>query len=490
MERYMSDGFQKRSSQIFLGIFIGVIIISFMFTGPMGGTGTPDSIGSVGGHDIKIREFNNEVQRQSQFYSQFMKGGQPLSSSEMKQFKVYDNAIKNLVMNKLRIILADEVGFVASKSEIVEDIKKASYFQTGKQFDINRYKSLLAYNKITPEDFEEETGNRLKSMQLQEVMRNVYFSTDMKKKLNELYNDKREATIVTLNFNELRKTLNITDKEVKDFLAKENNKKKVESIFNQRKPSLDKKEEVKVRHILFASQKDGSDLKKAKDLRAKVTKKNFVKLAKKHTDEPAGKKSGGDLKWVKRGEMVKEFEAAAFAMKKGEISQPVKTKFGHHIIYVEDRKEAKEAKLADFENKIATELIQKDKDIKDLTKKAKEEIVAAMDAKKSLKKLADKYRISIKEKVAVNKLEGLGQNYSIKDEDVAKIFKTNEKTLSFDEALKTTFIFATAKGMDEKKDFNLGSATSMASQSALKTMLDNLSKKYSFQQNKYARLPN
>lgn len=484
----MSSSFQKKSSQIFLTVFIGIIVISFMFSGPFFGTGTPDSVGSVGPHDIKVREFNAEVQRQSGFYSQFFKGGQPLTSNELKQYRVYDNAIKNLVFQKLALILADDTGMVVGEEAIKDDIKNATYFKTNDKFDINKYKALLSYNKITPEDFEKETEGRLMSQRLQQLMAVIPYSKDFKETLNKLYKDKRETKIVTLNHADLRKTITISNKEVKEFLAKENNKKKVESIFKERKAALDQQEEVKTRHILIKDSKDA--LAKAKKIRKEVKKSNFITLAKKYTDEPQGKANGGDLNWVKRGQMVPEFEKAVFSMKPGQISDPVKTNFGYHIIFVEKRKEAKEAKLAEFESTLAKEMIQKERDIKPLIESAQKEIMAALESKKSLKSLESKYKILVKDKIVINRLEGSGQGGDLSETAVEDIFGKNKMLGMEKKEVKTVFYAATNFTGQNNVDFDLKPITNIMTQQTRKAMLDNLSKSYSFKQNKYARLPN
>lgn len=489
----MSSGFQKTSSQLFLTLFIGVIVISFMFSGPFMDSGAPDSVGSVGEHSIRFREFNGEVERQQQFYSRFMKQGKPLTSSEMKQFKIYDNAIKSLVFQKLRFILADEMGIAVSKDEIIADIKNTEFFKTNGQFDINRYKGLLAANRITPEDYEMDSRNRLKATKLQDIMKAVPFSDKLKEDLNKLYNMQKAVTTYTINSAELKKTIKITDAEVNKFLEKEVNMARTKSIFEQRKASLSQKEQVKARHILFKiddKTTEAKALKKAQDLKKKLTKKNFSALAKKNTDEIPGKSSGGDLNWVSKGMMVKPFEDKLFSMKKGEISEPVKTQFGYHIIYAEDKKEAKEAKFEDHKNAIAKESLQNERDVKELMDKAVAEVKTALESGKSINKLKNKYKISVQAEKVINRLEGDQSNFDLKPEELNKIFSSDDKLHVSNTGTKATFIVVNPAKATEKKEFNVTSTQNIMAQKVSQALLEKLQESYPYKQNKAAVLPN
>lgn len=113
--------------------------------------------------------------------------------------------------------------------------------------------------------------------------------------------------------------------------------------------------EVSVSHILICyqgaerCQKDTlkeDAKKKAEELKAKAKPENFAQLAKENSTEPGAEQSGGDLGWYKRGSLVKEFEDAAWALKKGEISGIVETQFGFHVILKKDERPLTEYHVA------------------------------------------------------------------------------------------------------------------------------------------------
>jgi parvulin-like peptidyl-prolyl isomerase len=97
--------------------------------------------------------------------------------------------------------------------------------------------------------------------------------------------------------------------------------------------------EVKARHILVKTKAEAEKLiNELKNVPQNKLEAKFIELAKKYSTGPSGK-NGGELGWFTKDRMIAPFSKAAFSMKKGTITlQPVKTRFGWHIIYVEDKK--------------------------------------------------------------------------------------------------------------------------------------------------------
>ncbi|BDU74402.1 peptidylprolyl isomerase [Mesoterricola silvestris] len=115
---------------------------------------------------------------------------------------------------------------------------------------------------------------------------------------------------------------------------------KVKALYEARKAQYT---ELKASHILFKAESEaqlGEAFKKAGELRAKlVAGQDFAKAAEAFSEDPSAKGKGGDLGWFAPGQMVKPFTDAAAALKIGDISQPVKTQFGVHLIRLEGRRE-------------------------------------------------------------------------------------------------------------------------------------------------------
>ena len=116
---------------------------------------------------------------------------------------------------------------------------------------------------------------------------------------------------------------------------------------------------MRASHILFKLEgKDEAEVRKqAEAVLARVKAgEDFAKLASQYTDEEVGKTRGGDLDFFGRGQMAKEFEEAAFALKPGQISDIVKTSFGLHIIKTTDRKPAATRPLEEVKSQIEDQM--------------------------------------------------------------------------------------------------------------------------------------
>lgn len=127
----------------------------------------------------------------------------------------------------------------------------------------------------------------------------------------------------------------------------------VRSAYDKLAAETRKQEEVRARHILVDSESKAKDLKKKLDNGA-----SFEKLAGENSADPGSKKQGGDLGYFTKDKMVAEFSKAAFAMKKGDVSEPVKSDFGWHLIKVEDRRAATPPKFEEVKEKLKAQLVE------------------------------------------------------------------------------------------------------------------------------------
>jgi peptidyl-prolyl cis-trans isomerase C len=168
------------------------------------------------------------------------------------------------------------------------------------------------------------------------------------------------------------------DKSVRNAVPEEEAKK----IYDQKVAGMKPEEEIHARHILVATEAE------AKEVKERLQKgEDFATVAKEKSKDPSAE--GGDLGFFSRGQMLKPFEDAAFALKEGEISDPVQTQFGWHIIKVEEKRTRPLPTFDQVKDTIISQLTaQKAKQtIKELHDAAKIEIVDP-EIKKSMQDAA------------------------------------------------------------------------------------------------------
>ncbi len=184
-----------------------------------------------------------------------------------------------------------------------------------------------------------EKQKQLKKQFLEELIAKQVIYEDAKKKgitntkeykeqLDKIIASIKKDLAIKLWQKKLFEGIKISDKELKEY-------------YDKNKQEFMQKESVHARHILVKTEEEAKKIiDQLKGLSGEALKKKFIELAKEKSTGPSGPR-GGDLGYFSKGQMVPAFEQAAFNTQVGKITTtPIKTQFGYHIIYVEDKKEA------------------------------------------------------------------------------------------------------------------------------------------------------
>ena len=351
---------------------VGLIVVPFAFWGI-------ESFNTGGGDPVVVEVGSQEI-RQSQFQAAYQQRYQQLQQMMGERFRadLFDQKLfREAVLNDLKQEsmlrqYSHDAGYRATDATLVNYLSTIPAFQVDGKFDTEAYKAALSRVGRAPEVFEAELRDSLTIEQMREAVVNSAFVTPAETaQAYRLREQQRWLSYAVFDSSGYAAKVNVTDEQMKSryesdkakYMAPERIKlayvelaldtlPKVEApatdvlkvIYDAEKDSrFSTAEERRARHILvnFGADKDAAR-KKIEGLAAQITAgQDFAAIAQANSDDPGSKGSGGDLSWVRRGQMVEKFEKALFALgKAGEVSQPVETEFGWHLIRLEEIKPA------------------------------------------------------------------------------------------------------------------------------------------------------
>jgi peptidyl-prolyl cis-trans isomerase D len=383
-------GWLKWSLALVVLTFVVLYFPDFLNTTTPGlGPSQSQALASVNGTPVTVGTFTRRYAAQMNAYRQAY-GGQ-ISEQMLRQLGIDRQILQALIDEEAMVAEAGRQGLVVTDAEVRERILSLPSFQEGGRFiGEQRYRQALQFNNppYTVSEFEAAIRRELLVAKLQNAVagwvtvsdaevdaeyrrRNEKVKVDVvpvtaaafraqvtvtdadlttrfdANKETYRIGERRKFKYALVDVDQVRAGLTVTDADVQDFYTK--------NIAQYTTPA-----QVRASHILFqTSGKDEATVRTQAEAvlaQAKAPGADFAALARQHSEDASNKESGGDLNYFGRGRMVPEFEAAAFSMKPGDISNLVKTQFGFHIIKLVDTQPEVVRPITDVREEIADQL--------------------------------------------------------------------------------------------------------------------------------------
>jgi peptidyl-prolyl cis-trans isomerase D len=388
----MLDFLRKKKRSWIITILLGLIIVVFVafYGGSQQPTGVASDVAEVNGESISQREFLMHYQRAVERYREMFKGS--LTPELLKNLNIKHSLLEEMIEARLVLQEARRLGLTATDEELMNAITQISEFHVNGRFNKERYIQLLRANRLTPAQFEEDQRKQLTIQRLLGVLADAAQVTEAE--VRERYRFEQEKInlqFVRFSANDYLSEIKVTDEEIQKFYdrnkesLKEPLKVQVEYIpypfdqFSTPVQLTDKEVEdyydanritkfttpkqAKVRYIMVRFD-PGADAKQKETALARANRivaearggKNFAELARKESGDPSAEK-GGEIGWLNQGQLPEALDQQIFALAKGEISEPIETPLGFHIVKVEDIKEARTQSLAEARPVITRELL-------------------------------------------------------------------------------------------------------------------------------------
>jgi len=340
--------------------------------------------------EITIDEFRQEFERERAQQRQAQG-----ENFDPREFETQENKLRvlqQLIDREVLALASEQAGIVIGDAAIARSIANEPAFQVEGKFNPERYQLLLSQQNppLSPLKFEERERERLRMSIIPQAIGESDFVTDKElDRLLKLLGESRDVTVAVVP-PPAADAAPVGDEEIKQWYDSHGNDfRQAESVtleyveingaalpaataadeavlrkrYEDEKARFVEPEQRLSSHILISApaDADAATLKAAEQRAASLSAQakggaDFAALAKANSDDPGSKDAGGELPWVARdGSMVKPFEDALFAMQPGEVSAPVKTDFGYHVLLLKEVKAGQGRSFEEVRDELARE---------------------------------------------------------------------------------------------------------------------------------------
>lgn len=455
----MLDGIRANAQSWGVKLAFGIIIVVFVFWGIGSYTGPKGLVASVNGRNITEVEF----QRAYAMMEDNLRRSIPNLTSEMlESFQLEQRVLQSLMQEKLIEDEAERAGLTISPYELRAALEQLPFFQKDGKFDAETYKEVLSKNHITPKQFEADQAKSMLPAKLQRlVTAGAYVDPAAVKAIFDYAAERRRVDYILFPASAHMDKAAPSEEEVaKTYEAQSASFTVPPSVnvefvrldpavmgdpasisdadlraaYDARRSQYTEEEKIHARHILIRVPANApeADVKKAEEqikaLEARIRGgEDFAEVAKSGQDGTA--EQGGDLGWFTAGQMVPEFSKAAFALKDGEVSAPVRTQFGFHLIKKEDHKDAVTHSFDEVKDSLRADLATEAAG-RGLEEKADAVLAQALAGKSMDEAAKAASAAAVKaESTGLISAEELGQKLDIRDSDVQTILAAASGTV-------------------------------------------------------------
>ncbi len=368
-------------------IILGLIVVVFIFFG-MGSMGAKkrNQVAMVNDRPITMEDYKQSYQNIIEQMRQ--RFGNNLNDELLKMLQVEKQALDRLIEDQLISEEAEKLDIQITDKELQGLLAGISAFQRDGSFDIDSYRMVLSRNRLTPEGFEAMQRRSMRQNMVKEMVLGTVKVSDVEARtwythentqmavdyaafepasFDAVPDDAQLKAYYDENFEKYKSQpqlkVQYLNFEIADYKEKvEISPEKIFLYYEENPGEFSTPEQVEASHILIKVDQDaGADAVEKARLDAMavyekaVAGEDFAELAKKYSEGPS-KDNGGYLGKFEKDKMVKPFGEKAFAMKPGDISEPVKTRFGWHVIYVKAHNEASKKSLEEVSGEIKNKL--------------------------------------------------------------------------------------------------------------------------------------